>query len=106
MPICPKCRTGYDGEANCPECGSHKPANVHPKTAFSVSSTRCSTFGVISIFSAWIGSIVILGLFLIASFKETSTVAEGLLVALQVILHLGASYALWMALKYATDREQ
>jgi hypothetical protein len=52
MPICPKCRTGYeDTEEFCPKCSSRKPVSVPPAAVFDKMRPRhepqyiCGKFG-------------------------------------------------------------
>jgi hypothetical protein len=105
MPICPNCRTGYDNSAQCPKCGKAAPERVEPKPR-STPNYRCSKFGIFCLFSAWLGSGIILVLFLIKSVKDVSTFGDGMMAAVNAILHLGVCYALWITLNYATDRNQ
>ncbi len=102
MPICPDCRTGYDAETECPECGTEAPARITP--APSKSRALCSDLGIFCIFCAWLGSIVALILFIIAAIRINSELLEWGLTLIHLPLYLGVSYALWIALKLATGR--
>lgn len=105
MPICPECRAGYDEQSECPECGMPAPELKMSGAPIRKSSLRCSPFGAFCILAAWLGSVVVLVLFIIATFNSASTFTEWGLALLTAILHLGVCYALWLAFNLAIDRQ-
>ena len=111
MPICPKCRTGYDEPADiCPKCGATKPRTFTPEEVLQKvkrgegSPYRCGEFAffclhyarVAALFGA-VGSLIGAGAML---WKGAWLLSLGYMFVISPLAY-GQYVALCMAVKYA-----
>jgi hypothetical protein len=108
MPICPKCRTGYDEPVeNCPKCGAAKPEKVIPEVAYHTSNNadyRCGGFAFFCLHFARVAAFlgVVLSLVGVAASVGKGEWMQSLgLLFVAFPLAYGHYVAFSMAVKYA-----
>ena len=105
MPICPKCRAGFDDAEICPSCGTDAPKiEAIPLTKGPRLRRRCSWFGLVCLWAGWLSAVVSVPIYL---FNFISNVMNGetafgiLTDLLPLGGFLGTCYLFWMAILFA-----